>query len=49
MRFWEWKDKPFEKEFLLKLSKQYQVYKQWVWGKVSIKGILVDPIPNSLN
>ena len=31
------------------LSLQYQADKWWEWRKISVKGLWVDPIPNSPN
>ena len=37
------------KKFLLTISIQYQAEKQWQWRKLSIWGLLVDPVQNSPN
>ena len=34
---------------LLTISIQYQADKGWEWRKISVKGLWVDPIPNSPN
>ena len=36
-------------EFLLTRSFQYQAHMRWEWKKISIRGLLVDPVPNSPN
>ena len=36
-------------EFLLTISKQYQEHKWWELRKISIIGLLIDPVPNSPN
>ena len=38
-----------KRDFLLTVSIPYQADKWWDLGKISIRGLLVDPIPNSLN
>ena len=36
-------------EFLLTISIQYHVYKWWESRKISIMGLLIDPVPNFPN
>ena len=36
-------------EFLLTISKQYHEDKWWELRKISIIGLLIDPVPNSPN
>ena len=37
------------KKFIFKISKQHHADKWWEWRKISIRGLMVDPIPNSPN